>query len=156
MLTGKEQRLLDALLPEAEKQGIEIVTLEIVGAKKSPTIRVYIDTDHGVGFDELSSAQAWINDVMDQIDPFPGAYMLEVSSPGIDRPLRTIDHFKHFIQSTAVIKTISPLEGRSNFTGIITDVKDDVISLESNGTTYAIPYSVIKKANIKGTVDFNS
>ena len=65
MLTKKEQSLLDALEPMAKESGVELVTLEIVGAKKSPTIRVYIDTDHGVGFDELSSAQAWINEIME-------------------------------------------------------------------------------------------
>ena len=62
---------------------------EIVGSKKAPTIRVFIGTEEGVSFDELASAQVWINRIMDEIDPFPGAYMLEVSSPGIDRPLRT-------------------------------------------------------------------
>lgn len=155
MLTGKEQSLLDALMPLAEEQGIEIVTLEIVGAKKSPTIRVYIDTEHGVGFDELSSAQSWINDIMDQIDPFPGAYMLEVSSPGIDRPLRTLEHFRRFRGSTAVIKTVSPVEGRSNFTGVIEEVTDDTITLTCENASYAIPFKTIKKANIKGTVDFN-
>ncbi len=73
MLTRKEQELLDAIAPKAELENVEIVTIEVVGAKKAPTIRVYIDTDHGVSFDELASAQSWINDIMDEIDPFPGA-----------------------------------------------------------------------------------
>ena len=103
MLTHKEQSLLDAIEPRAQAEGIEIVTIEIVGAKKAPTIRVYIDTDHGVGFDELSSAQAWMGDLMDEIDPFPGAYTLEVSSPGIDRPLRTIEHFERLVPIARLI-----------------------------------------------------
>ena len=82
MLTAKEQKLLDALEPTAAASGVEIVTLEIMGSKKAPTIRVFIDTEEGVSFDELASAQVWINRIMDEIDPFPGAYMLEVSSPG--------------------------------------------------------------------------
>ena len=96
MLTAKEQKLLDALEPTAAASGVEIVTLEIMGSKKAPTIRVFIDTEEGVSFDELASAQVWINRIMDEIDPFPGAYMLEVSSPGIDRPLRTKEHFARF------------------------------------------------------------
>ena len=96
MLSRKEQQLLDALAPTAEEKGVEIVTVDVGGAKKSPTIRVYIDTENGVGFDELAAAQGWINEIMDRIDPFPGAYMLEVSSPGIDRPLRTPEHFERF------------------------------------------------------------
>ena len=66
MLSKKEQQLLDALAPRAEQEGVEIVTVEVAGAKKAPTIRVYIDTPDGVSFDELSSAQAWINDLMDE------------------------------------------------------------------------------------------
>ncbi|WP_369525291.1 ribosome maturation factor RimP, partial [Parvibacter caecicola] len=85
MLSPVEAKLLKALEPQAEASGIEIVTIQVTGAKKAPTIRVYIDTPGGVSFDTLCASQAWINDVVDRIDPFPGAYMLEVSSPGIDR-----------------------------------------------------------------------
>lgn len=154
MLSKKEQSLLDALEPRAASEGIEVVSLEIVGAKKSPTIRVFIDTDHGVGFDELSSAQAWINDIMDEIDPFPGAYMLEVSSPGIDRPLRTPQHFMRFIGERAVVKTTSPIEGRGTFTGEICSATDDAVSIDCDGTVYEIPYDSMKRANLKGTVSF--
>ena len=96
MLTAKEKSLLSALEPRAASEGVEIVTLEIVGSKKAPTIRVYIDAAGGISFDELARTQAWVGDVMDELDPFPGAYMLEVSSPGIDRPLRTPEHFARF------------------------------------------------------------
>ena len=105
MLTAKEKKLLAALEPHAAEEGVEIVTVEIVGSKKAPTIRVYVDAPEGVSFDVLASSQAWINKIMDEIDPFPGAYMLEVSSPGIDRPLRTLEHFARFIGEQAVVKT---------------------------------------------------
>ena len=77
MLSAKEQAILRALEPQAQQEGIEVVTVEVVGAKKSPTIRVYIDTPEGVSFDELSQAQSWIDGIVEQLDPFPGAYMLE-------------------------------------------------------------------------------
>ena len=154
VLTRKEQQLLDALEPLAAANGIELVTLEIVGAKKSPTIRVYIDTEHGVSFDELSSSQAWINEVMDEIDPFPGAYMLEVSSPGIDRPLRTAEHFERFAGETAVVKTTSPIEGRSSFTGTLEGFEDGKVLMDCDGVRCAVPLDMVKRANVKGTVDF--
>ena len=156
MLTGKEKRLLDALEPTAIAEGIEIVTLEIVGSKKSPTIRVYIDTDHGVSFDELSSAQAWINQIMDDIDPFPGAYMLEVSSPGIDRPLRTIEHFERFAGERVQVKTVSKLDGRSTFTGTLEGTRGRDVLVDCDGSEYAIPLDSIKRANVKGTFDFGA
>ena len=157
MLTHKEQSLLDALEPRAAAEGIELVTLEIVGAKKAPTIRVYIDTEHGVSFDELSSTQAWMGEIMDEIDPFPGAYTLEVSSPGIDRPLRTIDHFARFEGSRAVVKTTGPIEGRSTFTGTIAavDAAAGTVSIDCDGQLFSIAITDMKKANLKGEIDFS-
>ena len=154
MLSGKEQSLLDALEPRASEEGVELVSLEIAGARKAPTIRVFIDTDHGVGFDELAAAQFWINEIMDEIDPFPGAYTLEVSSPGIDRPLRTPEHFRRFIGERAVVKTNGPIGGRSNFSGEIVSADDEQVGLDCDGTAYQIPFAQIKRANLKGTVNF--
>ena len=155
MLTRKEQELLDALEERAAGEDVEIVTLEVVGAKKAPTIRVYIDTDHGVSFDELSSAQAWINEVMDKLDPFPGAYTLEVSSPGIDRPLRTAEHFDRFSGENVVVKTSAPVGGRSTFSGILRGMDGDDVIVDCDGEVFSVPMSSIKKANVKGTFDFS-
>ena len=156
MLTAKEQKLLDALEPTAAASGVEIVTLEIMGSKKAPTIRVFIDTEEGVSFDELASAQVWINRIMDEIDPFPGAYMLEVSSPGIDRPLRTKEHFARFAGEQVVVKTSSPIDGRSSFTGTLEGMEGDDVIVEVDGSRIAIGYSLIKRAHVVGAVDFSS
>lgn len=156
MLTGKEKSLLAALEPRAASEGVEIVTVEIVGSKKAPTIRVYIDTPEGISFDQLMATQAWVGELMDEIDPFPGAYMLEVSSPGIDRPLRTPEHFQRFAGEEAVVKTRGPLDGRSSFTGTLKGYENDEVLIEVDGNTVAIPFDQIKRARIKGTVDFSA
>lgn len=156
MLSNKERQLLDALAPRAQQEGIEIVTVEVVGAKKAPTIRVYIDTPDGVGFDELSEAQAWINELMDELDPFPGAYLLEVSSPGIDRPLRTPEHFARYVGETAVVKTTGPIDGRGTWTGTIVSADGDAVVIDAEGAVQKIPYTDMKRAHLKGTVDFGS
>ena len=155
MLTRKEQELLDVLTPKANAEGVEIVTIEVVGAKKAPTIRVYIDTEHGVSFDELASAQSWINDIMDEVDPFPGAYTLEVSSPGIDRPLRTPEHFTRFAGEQVIIKMAEPVDGRSSFKGSLVGMNGDAVEVDCDDVVYSIPLSAIKKANVKGTFDFS-
>ena len=155
VLSDKEQQLLSALEPRAARENVEIVTVEIVGARKAPTIRVYIDVEGGVSFDELSSAQAWINEIIDAIDPFPGAYMLEVSSPGIDRPLRTLEHFSRFAGETCVLNTVSAINGRSKFTGTIVSAEDDIITLQLDDDTVSIPIYNVKKAHLKGTFEFN-
>ncbi len=156
MLTKKEQHILDVLSPYAEQNNLEIVTVEIVGSKKAPTIRIYIDCEGGVGFDELDAAQTWINSVMDELDPFPGAYLLEVSSPGIDRPLRTLEHFQRFSGEKAQITLTSPYDGRAKWTGIIQGITDDAVRLLVDDKEVEIPYQAIKKAHMIATIDFNA
>lgn len=155
MLTGKEKLLLEALEPIAAEKGIEIVTVEVVGARKAPTIRVYIDTPDGVSFDELASAQEWINALMDDIDPFPGAYTLEVSSPGIDRPLRTPAHFDRFAGEEAQVVLRGPVNGRAKWTGTLLGMRDGSVALSVDGTEVAFPLETIKRANVKGRIDFS-
>ena len=156
MLTATEAKLLEALEPRAAQEGVEIVTIEVVGAKKAPTIRVYVDHPDGVSFDVLSSSQAWINDIMDAIDPFPGAYTLEVSSPGIDRPLRTAEHFARFAGEEAAVKLSAPVDGRASWTGVLAGFEDGSVLLDADGARVALPLSAIKRAHEKGTIDFGS
>ena len=154
MLSAKEQRLLDELEKCAPEDNVEIVTLEIAGSRKAPTIRVYIDTPEGVSFDELASAQSWINDCMDAIDPFPGAYTLEVSSPGIDRPLRTPEHFERFAGERVAISCIQPLEGRAKFTGELRGFEEGCVLVDVDGDLTRIPLDKVKKAQVKGQISF--
>jgi ribosome maturation factor RimP len=159
LLTAKEQALLEALEERAAEHDIEVVTIELTGAKKAPTIRVYLDAPEGVGFDELASSQQWINEVLDALDPFPGAYTLEVSSPGIDRPLRTRMHFERALGETVFVQTKEPLDGRSRWTGILKAVEEGKVLLEPEGgvqATQEIGFDQMRKAHVKGRIDFGS
>ncbi len=156
LLTATETKILRALEEAAPDQEVEVVLVEIVGSRRNPTIRVYLDTEGGVSFDELTRAQTWINEVMERIDPFPGAYMLEVSSPGIDRPLRTPEHFSRFAGKTAQIAMVEPIGGRARFTGTIVSADDERVVLAVDGEDMELPYSDMKKAHLKGEIDFNS
>ena len=96
-------------------------------------------------------------DVYKRQDPFPGAYMLEVSSPGIDRPLRTPEHFARFAGETVTVKTTGPIDGRSSFTGELLGFEDGCVIVAADGAdTFRIPYDNIKKARVKGTIDFSA
>lgn len=155
MLTGKARMILEALEPHARTHNMEIVTVELLGSRKAPTIRVFLDCEGGVGFDELSSAQEWVNAVMDELDPFPGAYTLEVSSPGIDRPLRTLEHFARFEGEKAQIVLREPHEGRAKWVGMLAGVDADTVLLTVDGREERLPYDQIKKAHIIGRIDFS-
>ena len=134
MLTAKEKSLLSALEPRAASEGVEIVTLEIVGSKKAPTIRVYIDAAGGISFDELARTQAWVGDVMDELE-----------------------HFARFAGETVTVKTTGPIDGRSSFTGELLGFEDGCVIVAADGAdTFRIPYDNIKKARVKGTIDFSA
>lgn len=155
MLSSKELSILNALSAKARENEIEIVTVEIVGAKKSPIIRIYIDNSDGIDFNALSSSQEWIGQIIEEMDPFPGAYTLEVSSPGIDRPLRTAEHFKRFVGEKARIKMQSPIDGSFNFTGLIDRADDEVVVVElEDKRKYELPINEMKKANLVGKIEF--
>lgn len=156
VLSAKERKLLEALEPQAAREGVEVVTVEVVGAKKSPTIRVYVDAPGGVSFDVLAASQKWMGDIIEAIDPFPGAYVLEVSSPGIDRPLRTREHFERFAGEAVSVKTASPVDGRSSFSGELLGMDGDNVALDVDGTRVSVPLGIIKRARVKGTIDFSS
>ena len=93
-------RLVDALERVAADHGADIVDVEVVGASKAPCVRVRVDhADEPAGpitLDEVAAHTGWVNEVVEQIDPFPGAYTVEVSSPGLDRPLRRPRDFERF------------------------------------------------------------
>ena len=91
---------------------------------------------------------------MDELDPFPGAYVLEVSSPGIDRPLRTPAHFQAAVGEQVKVKTSEAVEGRKNFKGALVSATEDAVVIEADGAEVALPFAIISKANIIGTVKF--
>ncbi|MDD5800104.1 MAG: ribosome maturation factor RimP, partial [Coriobacteriales bacterium] len=123
MATPEQQSVAQALLATLEEQAaqhdVDIVDVEVVGAKSSPVVRVRIDhadeSAPGISLDEVTAQTQWISEALDAADPFPGAYTLEVSSPGIDRPLRTLEHFARFKGEEAVVKLVEPLDGRSSY-----------------------------------------
>lgn len=144
--------MLEALEPEAAKHDTEIVTLGMLGAKDSPILRIYIDMEGGVSFDELSGAQAWISPVIDELDPFAGAYTLEVSSPGVDRPLRTLEHFERFAGENVHIRVQQPVRERRNFNGKLLGVAQGKVSVECEDGAYLLDIDNIKRANIVANI----
>ncbi len=151
-------RLYAALEPAAAQYDTEIVLIEVIGGPKSPTVRIYIDTPHGVGFDELSAAQGWIDPIMNEMDPFPGAYTLEVSSPGIDRPLRTRAHFQRWIGEEVVIKTVKTdkKEYERKISGILRGIEGNDVVVDRGDARTCIPLECIMKANVIGRIDFSA
>ncbi|MCL2528887.1 MAG: ribosome maturation factor RimP [Coriobacteriia bacterium] len=178
MRSKKEVQLLEALEVAAAAQGFDLVDLEFAGSGKSTVLRVYINKDEGLTIDGIAGANAWISEVVERLDPYKGSYTLEVSSPGIDRPLRTWRHFERAVGEEAVITLESAQDSRSNasgsekphsdagkdkkprlkYTGLITSVDPDqlLVTLEADGIQHQLGFNQIRKAKIKGRLDFES
>ena len=153
---NKEETLIEALEPLASAHDLDLVTVEVAGTRKNPILRVFLDTlEGGITLDALADAQEWVDAAIEEIDPFQESYTLEVSSPGIDRPLRKRSDYVRFAGEKTVVY-LKPGQARSKFTGISHGLEDDELVLEmEDGATERIPLARIKKANIIGRIDFS-
>jgi ribosome maturation factor RimP len=147
-------RVTDLLTPFAERQGLEVVATDVCGPQGKPIVRVYLDREGGVDLDAIVSANEWISQALEEYSPVEGAYVLEVSSPGIDRPLKRLKDFVQYSGSQAVLKTAAPVEGRRRFSGVVARVEGDTIVIDSEGTEYRVPHGDITKANLKVDIHF--
>ncbi|MDO9556972.1 MAG: ribosome maturation factor RimP [Coriobacteriia bacterium] len=154
--TDLASRLIKLLEPVADEHGYELVAVETAGADHMPIVRIFIDNEQGISLDAVAAANEWISESLDAYEGLRGSFTLEVSSPGIERPLRTREHFERFVNSTAKVKTSRPIDGRSAFTGMITAVEGDDIVMDCDGTTYRIPLDAVRKANLKVEIDFGN
>ncbi len=146
------QSILALLESKAAEHGVDIVDVDVVGATKAPCVRVRIDhadeSAQTITLDEVAAETGWISDVIDEADPIEGSFTLEVSSPGMDRPLRRPHDFERFAGEQVVLKT-RPVDGRSHFTGLLKGFEDGSILLECDGTDFQIPLDQLKSAKIK-------
>jgi ribosome maturation factor RimP len=129
---------------------VELVHVEIMGSKRDSVVRVYIDKEGGVTLDDCALFSGVIEKEIEAQDLIPWAYVLEVSSPGIERGLYSIGDFEKFKGELIRLKSRSELDGQRNFSGTIEGVENDVIVIEDRTKgTVRIPYSEVEKANLK-------
>jgi ribosome maturation factor RimP len=144
------QRIEKIAAAAAEKNGVEFVHSEMAGTKRNMTVRVYIDKPEGVTIEDCSVVSREIEEVLDADDFIPSAYVLEVSSPGLERGLYSIEDFKKFTGKKAKIKTAQPINGQANYNGRIGGVEGEEIVFEDRTSgTVRIPFDFVDKANLK-------
>lgn len=138
--------------PLAEQEGLELVDVEIGGPGGRQTLRLYIDKASGVSLDDCTAVSRAVSAALDVEDPIAGAYDLEVSSPGLDRPLRTQEHFLKFAGSKVRIRTFGPVpecEQRKTFVGILKGYEDGSIVVDVDGKLFRVPHALVSKANVE-------
>lgn len=136
------------------RENYELVDLEWRRERSGWVLRLYIDKPGGVTIGDCVRVSEIVGKILDKEDIIHHSYNLEVSSPGIDRPLTKREHFIRFRGSKVKLSLKTPLGGRKNFVGVILDVKGNLLELESEGNRWEIPLENIKKANLQGEISF--
>lgn len=138
----------------AEKGGFELVRSEIGGTKSNPIVRVFIDKVGGVSVEHCADVSREIEASLDAEDLIPTKFVLEVSSPGLERGLYSIEDFRRFAGKLVKIKTKTENEGSKTIVGHINIIEGDHVTLElREGKKVTIPYSAVAKANLKIDLD---
>lgn len=142
------QKLIELLEPLIENRGFELVHLDYVSSKQG-RLHLYIDHEDGITISHCELISGIVSDILDDVDPIPHAYTLEVSSPGFDRPLTKVKHFIRFLGEKVKVLTAEPIGGSSNFNGILKSADDQFITvIKDNGSEVKISYDLIKKASL--------
>lgn len=142
---SKEWKIVE---PVVESMGYELVGVELMRHGRDCTLRVYIDKPAGVTLDDCAAVSHQLSGVMDVEDPIQLPYRLEISSPGLDRPLFRAADFERFAGSTAKIKLAVPLAGRRNFTGVLSGMHDGRVRVEVDGELFELDFDHIERARL--------
>lgn len=149
-IEGLEERIRALAEPVLGSFGIELVDVVYTTEHGRRVLRVFIDKPGGITLDDCSEASRELGTVLDVEDPIPQSYMLEVSSPGLDRPLKREDDFRRFLGRKAKIKSKEALEGRRNFTATIDSVEAGKVHVtDFDGKKFEIAISNIDRAKLE-------
>jgi len=142
-------RIWELAAPLAKLEGMEIIEIELrhEGSRGGRVLRLYLDKEGGPNMEDLSRVSRELSDLLDVRDIVEGAYTLEVSSPGINRPLKRPEHFARFVGKKVRVRTREMINGRKSFVGQLLEVSADRISLSQDGRACEIPFSLIEKSN---------
>jgi ribosome maturation factor RimP len=142
-------RIWELATQVADGEAMEVVDVELrhEGSRAGRVLRLYLDKEGGPNVDDLGRVSRQLGELLDAQDIVEGTYTLEVSSPGINRPLKKPEHFQRFIGKRVRVRTGDMVEGRRSFLGILTAVSDNTIKVEVDGKGYEIPFSMIEKSN---------
>ncbi len=135
-----------------DSRGFELVEVELKRQREGMLVRLFVDKEGGIGLDDLQSVSEEVSAILDAEDPIRSSYTLEVSSPGLDRPLHTEDDYRRFAGKLAKLSSYEPVDGRRHWTGRLAGVEDGVvvIVLETEGGQAArVPFAKLSAGRLE-------
>jgi len=145
---AKESLLNELLAPVVESMGYTFWGLEYLSQGKDTVLRVFIDHENGINVDDCASVSRQISSVMDVEDPITQIYNLEVSSPGMDRPIFTLEQYTSLAGNIIDVRLRMAFDGRRKFKGQLIGVEQEDIVLRVDDNEYLLPIELIEKANV--------
>jgi len=134
--------------PIVEEMNLELIDIEYLKEGNNWFLRVYIDKEGGIDIDDCGVISERLSKRLDEVDPIKEAYFLEVSSPGIERPLKKEKDYYWAIGKRVNVKTYEPIEDMKTFEGILTEFDGKFLSVQEEKKTYQIPYDKVAKARL--------
>ena len=148
VVAGKQSQLETIIEPIVTSLEYSLWGIEFVARGRESLLRIYIDHEEGISLDDCVKVSRQVSAVLDVEDPIADEYNLEVSSPGVDRPLFKLEQYEMMAGSTANIRLRMPFEGRRRFKGVIKGIEDQDVILVADGHEFLLPIEVIEKAQI--------
>ncbi len=142
--------VVEVIEPVVTGLGYELVGAEFGQAENGMTLRIYIDKPDGILMEDCATVSRQLNAVLDVEDTIKSAYLLEVSSPGVDRPLFKEEHFAVQVGEQVRVRMAEAVSGRRNFKGELIAVKDGLATVEVDGIDYDLPVMDVEQAHVKG------
>jgi ribosome maturation factor RimP len=144
----KSEQLWKLLEPAVRGLGFELWGIEYQSGSIPVLLRLYIDHSDGITVDDCSAVSEQVGAVLDVEEPIRGDYTLEVSSPGIERPLFTEEQYRRYVDSDLKVRLSWPEHGRRNFRGRLVSVSEYGIEIEVDGMAYELPFGAIARARV--------
>lgn len=148
-----EEKVAKLVRPIIAASQMELVDVEYKKEGGHWYLRIFIDKDGGIDLDDCQSLSEQVSDRLDESDPIPGSYLLEVSSPGLERPLKKDADFSRFAGQEITVNTYAPVNGAKTFTGKLVGLRDGSIVLEVGGQEIAIPRQQTALAHLVAKFD---
>ena len=144
------EKVFSIINPIVIDMGYELLGIEYVASGKHTVLRLYIDCEEGIRVDDCETVSRQVSSIMDVEEPINGQYNLEVSSPGIERPLFVVEHYRRFLGHDVRLRTYRPIDGKRNFTGSIGSVGEtnNIIELVTELGPVTLDIGLIEKANL--------
>ncbi|MEL7046038.1 MAG: ribosome maturation factor RimP [Pseudomonadota bacterium] len=147
-MSAREEKLRELLAPTVEAQGFELWGVEHLPQGRHSLLRLYIDAEAGISVDDCATVSQQVGALLDVEEPVSGEYVLEVSSPGVDRRLFRLDQYAPYMGEELEVRLRRPFEGRRKYRGVLRAVEGEDIVVLVDDHEYLLPFSEIERAQL--------